>query len=618
MAPPHPAPDLYSPRLEELRVLRAALDARLTWIAPFRVLAPLGSAGTALSATFRPLPEIGWVGVGGLAAIFLGALVAHAVLVTRLGRVDLRIRLAERGQKRIAGDLAGLPEQGERFVSAAHPYAADLDLFGRASLFQLVSVVETGIGERTLAGWLLAPTGAEEVAARQEAVRELAPLLSFREDLAVAGVEAGVQGRDPDLLFRFAEGGDTATSGGESAGAWRLRAAAGGVLVLLTAGMLVAGRVLGSGNPLLRNLFWLPLLAQTLFLTGLRARTEPLLSAASSREESFGRYVGLLRHLEGADVTAPRLRALRGTLAGASGSDASRAIGSLQRIVGFAELRQNAMVHFLVNVVLLWDLWCGLALLRWRERWGGRVRAWLTAVGELEALASLATFAGEHPDHAWPEVAGGPARFEAQGLGHPLIKPGSRVANDVDLPDPEAALLITGSNMSGKSTLLRSMGINAVLALAGAPVCAARLQMTPLAVRTSIRIKDSLEEGVSHFYAELKRLKEIVDTADGGTTVLFLLDEILHGTNSRERRIGAEAVVLHLLDRGAMGAVSSHDLGLAELERQSGGRVRNVHFEESVADGRMTFDYRLKPGVVTTSNALRLMKQVGLSVELPE
>ena len=178
--------------------------------------------------------------------------------------------------------------------------------------------------------------------------------------------------------------------------------------------------------------------------------------------------------------------------------------------------------------------------------------------------------------------------------------------------------MITGSNMSGKSTLLRSMGTAAVLALAGAPVCASRLKLSVMSVRTSMRIKDSLEQGVSHFYAELGRLKAVVDAVRAGDRVLFLLDEVLHGTNSRERQIGAKAVVLYLLRRGAVGAVSSHDLGLASLAEESHGRVRNVHFEELVEDGKMTFDYTLKPGVVRTANALRLMKLIGIDVELPD
>src|SRR5262249_53138654 len=257
----------------------------------------------------------------------------------------------------------------------------------------------------------------------------------------------------------------------------------------------------------------------------------------------------------------------------------------------------------------LWDVWSAAALVRWRARYGIHVRRWIASMAEIEALASLASFAAEHPSYVFPEVGTGALRLVAEGLGHPLIPGGRRVDNDVAFAEPGSALMVGGSNMSGKSTLLRAVGVNAVLALAGAPVCATRLSMAECRVRTSMRIKDSLEEGVSHFYAELGRLKAIVDSADAGERVLFLLDEVLHGTNSRERSVGAKAVASPLLDRGAVGAVSSHDLGLSDLEAESGGRVRNVHFQELVEGDKMTFDYRLKPGVVTSSNALRLMKR---------
>jgi DNA mismatch repair ATPase MutS len=239
-------------------------------------------------------------------------------------------------------------------------------------------------------------------------------------------------------------------------------------------------------------------------------------------------------------------------------------------------------------------------------------------MAEIEALASLGTFAAEHPSFAFPDVDDGDLRFVAADLGHPLIPPGRRVTNDVSIPRPGAALMITGSNMSGKSTMLRAVGVNAVLALAGAPVCAKKLSLAVCQIRSSMRIKDSLEEGVSHFYAELGRLKTVVDAVDAGERVLFLLDEVLHGTNSRERNIGAKAVIEKIVAAGAIGAVSSHDLGLAGLEQETGGRVVNVHFQELVEGDKMVFDYKLKPGVVTSSNALRLMKRIGIRVELPE
>jgi DNA mismatch repair ATPase MutS len=263
----------------------------------------------------------------------------------------------------------------------------------------------------------------------------------------------------------------------------------------------------------------------------------------------------------------------------------------------------------------MWDVHCAFALLGWRARAGERVRAWLDALGEVEALGSLAGFAFEHPAFAWPELTPGPL-LEARAVGHPLLPEARRVGNDVRLPVAGRALVVTGSNMSGKSTMLRALGVNAVLAFAGAPVCAVTMRIGAARVATSMRIEDSLEEGVSHFYAELRRLKRVLDWAGekGRPPVLFLLDEILHGTNSRERVLGACAVVRELVGCGALGAVSTHDLGITALERELGGKVENVHFEEQVEGEAMTFDYVLRPGIVQSSNALRLMRAVGIAV----
>jgi DNA mismatch repair ATPase MutS len=264
----------------------------------------------------------------------------------------------------------------------------------------------------------------------------------------------------------------------------------------------------------------------------------------------------------------------------------------------------------------MWDVHCAAALSHWRARFGRELRTWLEALGEVEALASLGAFAFEHPDFAWPLFAGEPM-FDARALAHPLIGADRRVGNDVRLPSAGRALVVTGSNMSGKSTLLRAMGINAVLASAGGPVCAREMSIGPLRIATSMRVVDSLTDGVSLFYAELRRLKRILDLAKEPTRppVLFLLDEILHGTNSRERVLRARAVVTQLLERGSLGAISTHDLGIAALAQEFEGRVQNVHFSEQVTDdGTMTFDYVLRSGVVQSSNALRLMRAMGIAV----
>jgi DNA mismatch repair ATPase MutS len=260
----------------------------------------------------------------------------------------------------------------------------------------------------------------------------------------------------------------------------------------------------------------------------------------------------------------------------------------------------------------MWGVHCALAIEAWRARHGASVGTWLAAVGELEALCSLAAFAWEHPADVYPTLEDGEARFEAEALGHPLIPEDRCVRNDVTLGGAIRVLMVSGSNMSGKSTLLRAVGTNAVLAQAGAPVRAARLRLSPLSLGATLRIRDSLQEGTSRFYAELVRLRDIVRIADGPIPLLFLLDEILHGTNSHDRRLGAAAVVRGLVQRGAIGLVTTHDLALSEVVGDPDVHAVNVHFEDRLEDGQMVFDYRMRPGVVRTSNALALMRTLGL------
>jgi DNA mismatch repair ATPase MutS len=255
-----------------------------------------------------------------------------------------------------------------------------------------------------------------------------------------------------------------------------------------------------------------------------------------------------------------------------------------------------------------------LAIESWRRRLGPELGRWLAAVGELEALASLAGQAFEHPGDAFPEIADAGPLLVGEGLGHPLLAEAACVRNDVALGPETRALVVSGSNMSGKSTLLRTVGCNAVLALAGAPVRARSLRISPLAVGASIRVQDSLREGASRFYAEIRRVARIVDAAEGEPPVLFVLDEIFHGTNSHDRRIGAEAIVRALLARDAIGLVTTHDLALAKVADALAPRVRNVHFEDRLDGDSIHFDYLMRPGVITRSNALALMRAVGLDV----
>ena len=321
---------------------------------------------------------------------------------------------------------------------------------------------------------------------------------------------------------------------------------------------------------------------------------------------------GLLARIESERFESEKLASLRRTL-DTQGVPPSRRVTRLRLFVDLLDARRNQLFAPLAALVL-WTTQITRAIEAWRAQCGAAVPQWISTVGEIEALCALAGFAYEHPEHPFPEVVEGEARFESEGLGHPLLPAERCVRNDLRLGGELRVLVVSGSNMSGKSTLLRSVGTNALLAQAGAPVCAHRLRLSPLALGASIRIQDSLETGSSRFYAEITRIRRLVEQASEGPPLLFLLDEILAGTNSHDRRIGAEAVVRGFVERGAIGLITTHDLALARIADALAPRAANVHFEDQLEEGRMSFDFHLRPGVVHKSNALALMRAVGLEV----
>ena len=537
------------------------------------------------------------------AAAFLVLAVAHARVLNARDRAQTAVGFYERALARVAGAWMGTGRTGAELAPADHLYAADLDLFGRASLFELLATSRTHAGDATLARWMLAPAPPGVIRARQAAVAELAPRLDLREQVAVLGnaVRLAVH---PDVLARW------------SRAPVELRGR--GIRVLLavlaagTAGSL--GWALWSGEgTLLLSLFALAQLAAAAWY---KARVAAVVSAVDEPAHDLGVLAGLLAALEREPVASPYLRDLQQRVA-TSGRPASSEIGRLSTLVAMLSSRSNLMFAALAGV-LMWATQWAFAIEAWRARAGVRVPDWLDAIGEFEAILALSAYAAEHPATTMPVVdeARGSA-FQARGLAHPLLG-GAAVANDValDAAAGPALLIVSGSNMSGKSTLLRAIGVNVVLAGMGAPVRAEVFRMTPLDVGASIRVTDSLADGRSRFMAEVERLKAIVDLATSRRgAVLFLLDEILSGTNSHDRRIGAEAVLASLVASGAIGLATTHDLALGEIAAARTGAAVNVHFEDTFEDGALVFDYRLKPGIVRTSNALRLMRAAGLDIE---
>jgi hypothetical protein len=359
--------------------------------------------------------------------------------------------------------------------------------------------------------------------------------------------------------------------------------------------------------------FLLILLTEALLTYGLRKPIEQVLHASEQAFHDLDLLAGVLARVERHSFRAPRLQSLQTELLSHQIAG-SRAIARLRTIVGLIDSGHNMIVR-IVDVPLMYSVQVAFRTERWRQAHGHAARSWLRVIGEIEALICLATYSYEHPDDPFPEfVQGCAALFDGIDIGHPLVAAGKCVRNDVRLSDGKRVFLVSGSNMSGKSTLLRTVGINTVLAMAGAPVRARSLRLTPLHVGACIRINDSLQEGSSRFYAEITRLRALFDVAGGSPTLLFLLDELLQGTNSNDRRIGAEGIVRALLNRGAIGLVSTHDLALADMGGSLNGQLSNVHFQEEFENGRMYFDYKLRAGLVTKSNGLALMRSIGLDV----
>jgi len=343
-----------------------------------------------------------------------------------------------------------------------------------------------------------------------------------------------------------------------------------------------------------------------------RHQLEAVLHGAEHAFQDMELLASLLKRVEREKFEAPRLRQL---LQDISSYDAPAwlAIGRLRTIVDLIASRENAVLRVL-DLPLLYSVQVAFSAEAWRRKHGKAVRHWIDALGELEALLSFAAYGYEHLGDPFPEFAEGDGSFQAEELGHPLIASATCVRNDVSIGGETRVLLVSGSNMSGKSTLLRAIGINVVLAMAGAPVRARTLRLTPLQIGASIRVNDSLQEGSSRFYAEIKRLRHIVDLAGSNPGLLFLLDELLQGTNSKDRRVGAEGLLRALVERGSIGLVSTHDLALADISAPLASHVHNVHFQDKFENGRMHFDYKLQEGIVTKSNGLELMRSIGLDV----
>ena len=592
----------YARRLQQREARTRELQRKHIWTGNVRVALFVAMVALGWRIAKTGSPSLSWL------AVILGAFIVLASVHRRILRAKSKAERAAElyrwGTMRIEDRWSGAGDSGEPFRDPGHIYADDLDIFGPGSLFQLLCVARTRMGKETLARWLLHPAEVEEIQSRQASVAELRRKLDLREDLALAG-EAGEVKADPAKLRQWSERHIDFNERLWFPWALLLAALSVAALVYAVVSFVRSGTALWTP-------FLLTLVTNGTVLFWLRHPLEQIFLDLDAACHNLDALAGIFHRLEAEQFASPRLQRLRQKLV-AGGEPASRSIARLDTLYDLDDSRHNMVVQ-LINVPLLYGPLVACALQRWRRKYGSAIVEWLEAVGEFESLTCLGTYACEHPQDPFPEFAtGGEPSFAGTALGHPLLAAERCVRNDVKLGGQTQVLLVSGSNMSGKSTLLRVVGINTVLAMMGAPVRAAGLRLTPAALGACMRISDSLQQGVSHFYAEIKRIRDVVELS-AHTTLIFLFDEMLQGTNSHDRRVGAEGILRTVIANGALGMVTTHDLALTSIAQVFPERVVNVHFQEKLESGKLSFDYKLRPGVVSTSNGVELMRSVGLDV----
>lgn len=534
-------------------------------------------------------------------AIYALLAVLHERTLRARARAEAAAAFYRRGIARIEDRWAGTGESGERFRDPKHVYADDLDIFGSGCLFELLSTARLPMGENRLAQWLGQPSSPAEIRERHGSVTELREKTRMREDIAVVGDDLRVR-MNPESLIGWAESGPVLPRHGVR-------------LVMILLSVCVIGALLywvrtGSYLPLVIVAI-LSAIVNRIF----RGRVKAILKDFPANADGALLFARILARIEVEKFADPGLQKLSAELK-REGAPASSAIRKLARLTFWIDSR-GSLMSAILEWFVLYSLQLAAAAEAWRGKYGRRMRACVELTAEMEALLSLAAYSHEHPGDPFPEIAEGPDSqpiFEGQELGHPLIPAARCVRNSVALDSARRVLLVSGSNMSGKSTLLRTVGVSAVLALAGAPIRGKALRLTPLALGTRIRTGDSLQEGLSNFYAEILRIRKVFELTSGEKPLLFLFDELLEGTNSHERRLGAECLVRALIDQRAIGMVTTHDLALTDMAASIGSVVHNAHFQDYIENGEMRFDFKLREGVVTKSNALELMRLVGLKV----
>jgi hypothetical protein len=594
-------PELYyRQRIEELNVEKSRLSGRKSQLAWFRFFSLTGAVAAAflLWPSGPAIALIAFFGLMGLFIFFLRQDINNNAAIENTGRL-IAINETELGVLR--HQFFQLAD-GSRHQPASHSYTNDLDIFGRASLYQYINRTTSEQGGAEIAGWLIQPAPVSNLLQRQEAAKELTGQTGWRQQLQADGMADAISIATEEKISQWL--------GEENkfihAVSWKilrilLPAISLTVLALFLTGILPSNRFLPSAILLM-------ILAFSISRKVIPAHTR--LSKISPQLETLSNSIA---GIENNNFTSVYLQQLK-TIFDHRPEKASQKIKGLSKILDRMDLRLNFIVFIPLNTFLFWDLQQVFALENWKEKNKQNISHWFKALAEMEAIASLGTLCFNHPAWVFPEISGEEAVFDSDELGHPLIPEEKRVTNSFSTNGVNQLNLVTGSNMAGKSTFLRSIGINMVLAMAGAPVCARRLVLSPMKVMSSMRISDNLEESTSTFYAELKKLKEIIEAVNRNEKVFLLLDEILRGTNSADRHTGSKSLIKQLIHHNAAGVLATHDLELAKMAETYPGQIRNYHFDVQVANDELYFDYKLKRGICQSMNASILMKKIGIEL----
>ncbi len=589
----------YQAKREEVLTGLSAIKKQNDLFVLLRPLLFLVAVGFSLAYSFGSAKPGYLLGIGLPIIIFIWMVTKHERIKAQLNYWESLVRINDNAICRLEGRWVEFPNAGERFINPEHRYSSDLDIFGQASLFQYINAATSLVGEERLAQMLSSPAGLPEIEQRQQALQELSSRLDWRQHFQATGMlDSGKKTGDLKKLLAWAEEKLIFTNKYTS-------------LLLITPVITLILAVLGYFHFIPRYVWAFPFAVQIFIVILTEKTARQAFVKTGNTVNEIKRYSVLLSCIETENFTAPLLNDLRKKLY-RGGDTPSKQIKQLFTIVERFNMRYSSL-HPIINIGLLWDLQTVIKLQKWKSISGRLLRTWIEVIAEFEALSSLAGLVYDHPGWVMPEIDDAKPTLKAVALGHPLIKDEMRVCNDVNLSGPGTVLLITGSNMSGKSTLLRTVGINLVLACAGAPVCAGQFRCSLIDVYSSIHINDNLEKNISNFYAELLRIKLIVDAARAGKSMIFLIDEIFKGTNSKDRILGAQAVIKSLHGLGAIGLVSTHDLELSRLEDEI-PLIKNYHFTDKISGQEITFDYHLKSGVSKSTNALALMKIIGIEL----